>query len=695
MAALDTEWHLSNAGEQIVTNNGSIKDKKDILKQALNTDLKEICCPVLNKEPSKEVFSKVVLQIQKIKNVSAPKANEDSQAAPRMLKLSLTDGDGYIQALEVKHIGSLSHKTTPPGTKILVTNAKYLSGYLLLSPECCTVLGGRVPSLVEKWELAKSTLPSQRRHSSEDGPPPWVHFGAKIKTSIQDDNFASLSSKAKESSKENPEFEQQRLEAIAEASTGAVKKVFGGRVKQNVQPVQNNQNRNNQRQRRDQVKGKGKKLMDEEDIMEKPLKPTNKVSLFSFLEDKLPVNETPQNARYSFSDQSALDRYRSNENYKQNTMQSYQNNQKPSARQSNQNTFKNHYQGNNEKSYPSYKEQSRKYENTVPAKSNDEKFYHSSSNQSNATSIKFYHSENSKQEVSNNVKSKSDTRQGNVNNIKFYHSENTRQAASNDSKSYHPDSKQENSNNVKFYHSENSRKGGQTNTKYSSSYQQNTQNAYHQSYQHNNYQQNSYQKNSQNSYHQNQNNHHQDSYQQQNQNNYKQNGQNAKSLPTSTSSSSNEKMTQGKVQQSSSAVGNKVNSNEVDAVTENLGKVSLNSQFASRSLRQHLNLSSNKKNEVSAQSTTQPAHNGDCFKIGDVCLAKYWEDGKFYEATITAITDKTFAVRFKGYGNIEEILKTDCQPLDNNRHYNQQKRYNNRPYSGPTEFRKSAKNYNS
>nr|CAI5825081.1 unnamed protein product [Callosobruchus analis] len=587
--------HLSTAGEQIVTNNGSIKDKKEILKQALNTDLKEICCPVLNKEPSKEVFSKVVLQIQKIKNVSAPKANEDSQAAPRMLKLSLSDGEGYIQALEVKHISSLSHKTTPPGTKILVSNAKYHSGYLLLSPECCTVLGGKVPNLVEKWELAKSTLPYKRRRYS---------------------------------SKENPEFEQQRLEAIAEASTGAVKKVFGGRVKQNVQPVQNNQNRSNQRQRRDQLKGKGKKMMDEEDIMEKPLKPTNKVSLFSFLEDKLPVNETPQNTRYSISNQSPLDRYRSSESHKANNMQSYQNsnNQKASVRQSNQNTFR-----NTEKSYPGYKEQPRKYENSVPAISNDNKFYQYSSNQNNANPIKFYHSENSKQEVSNNVKSPNDTRQGNVNNTKFYHAESPKQTASNDYKSY-PDSQQGISNNVKFYHSENSRKGGQTNAKYNSNYQQGSQNAYNQSYQQNNYQQNSYQKNSQNNYPQNQSNFHKDNYQQQNQNSYKQNGQSLKSVPPS-----KEKMAESKERQSSSNV---VNSYDVDAVTENLSKVSLNSQFASRSLRQHLNLSSNKKSEISVQPTMQPAHS----------------------ATITAITDKTFAVRFKGYGS--------------------------------TEFRKSAKNYN-
>lgn len=49
----------------------------------------------------------IVLQIQKIRNVAAPKGNEESRAAPRMLKLSLTDGKNNFQALEVEHISTL------------------------------------------------------------------------------------------------------------------------------------------------------------------------------------------------------------------------------------------------------------------------------------------------------------------------------------------------------------------------------------------------------------------------------------------------------------------------------------------------------------------------------------------------------------------------------------------------------------
>lgn len=35
-----------------------------------------------------------------------------------------------------------------------------------------------------------------------------------------------------------------------------------------------------------------------------------------------------------------------------------------------------------------------------------------------------------------------------------------------------------------------------------------------------------------------------------------------------------------------------------------------------------------------------------------------------YNAVITAVTDKTYAVQFSGYGNIEEVLKHDCIPVE-------------------------------
>lgn len=64
-----------------------------------------------------------------------------------------------------------------------------------------------------------------------------------------------------------------------------------------------------------------------------------------------------------------------------------------------------------------------------------------------------------------------------------------------------------------------------------------------------------------------------------------------------------------------------VDSEPVDSLTNNMNKISLNSQFASRSLRQHLNLEKPKKEESSNVKN-------NTWKVGDACLAKYWEDGK-------------------------------------------------------------------
>lgn len=124
--------------------------------------MKEIGSPVLTKELAKQKTSKFVLQIQKIRNISAPKANEDSQAAPRMLKLILTDGDSHVQAVELNAINSISRNHTPPGTKLLINNASVTGGYILLNSSCCKVLGGRVPHLIEKWEIAKSIQRNKR-----------------------------------------------------------------------------------------------------------------------------------------------------------------------------------------------------------------------------------------------------------------------------------------------------------------------------------------------------------------------------------------------------------------------------------------------------------------------------------------------------------------------------------------------------
>lgn len=242
-------------------------------------------------------FSQLVLQVQKVRNVAAPKANEDSQAAPRMLKLTLTDGHSYCQAIEVNPVSAISRDRTPPGSKVLVKNAKISAGYVLLQSNSCTYLGGKVPALYEKWEISKNLLKTARSASILDGPPAWVNFGAKIQSSIPDQPFKSLDNKTKDTEKQNTEFEVQRKDAIAEASTGAVRKVFGGGSKK-TNNLQQQQHEISERKPRVNRERNTKERTEQKDL-EKTQKPPERVSLFHFLEEKLPANEIPE-AKTSF-----------------------------------------------------------------------------------------------------------------------------------------------------------------------------------------------------------------------------------------------------------------------------------------------------------------------------------------------------------------------------------------------------------
>lgn len=89
--------------------------------------------------------------------MSAPKANEESSSAPRMLKLTLHDGKSSCTGLETSSISSLSINT-PPGTKLLLKNEglEVCHGVIWLTPSVISVLGGKVTHMIEKWELNRS-----------------------------------------------------------------------------------------------------------------------------------------------------------------------------------------------------------------------------------------------------------------------------------------------------------------------------------------------------------------------------------------------------------------------------------------------------------------------------------------------------------------------------------------------------------
>lgn len=184
----------------------------------------------------------IVLQVLQVRNVSAPKANEDSKAAPRMLQLELTDGQHQCSGLEMEPLGALGIGTAP-GTKIQLRGAvKVAHGFLMLTPANVSVRGGLVPVLHERWEHAQAMAKYARGirpTAGPNGPPPWITFGQR---SVQQQQLAK-ESKAFRSlgngggigdkdqpgeSKENAEFTAMRAEALAAANRVKTKKVFGG-----------------------------------------------------------------------------------------------------------------------------------------------------------------------------------------------------------------------------------------------------------------------------------------------------------------------------------------------------------------------------------------------------------------------------------------------------------------------------------
>lgn len=376
-----------------------------------------------------------------------------------MLKLTLTDGYSFCQGIEVENIPQLSTDRIPPGSKILLKNADIRSGYILLHPSCCTYLGGKVPTLYEKWEISRSLLKNARRRSCKwcsdifpeitflftanpDGPPPWVNFGTKV-SSADDSSFKSLSSKEKAETKQNSEFDAQRKGAIAEAESGAAKKVFGGG---GMKKLTNNQVPEFKKpfNSRERVSRGDKRRNDPKEKISDTAqtKPPEKVSLFHFLEDKLSGNETHSVATADFE----------------------VNNVKTAANYSNGNANRG-----------------------TQHKSEQQEF------------------NNKKQNAAINY---------NYNQQQYNSSTHFENKYTNSSRNNRPD-----------------------------------------------------------------------------------------------------------VGSSSSRVAGAASNHSVDAITNNVGKMSLNSQFASRSLKQHLNLNKTKNDDTNAAKNSN-------WKIGDSCLAKYWEDGK-------------------------------------------------------------------
>lgn len=99
--------------------------------------------------------------MQKVKNLSSPKYQDAfNNPNPSIMKFVLTDGVQNALAVALEPIPSLNLNTLP-GSKILLTgDAEIANGFLLLTQENTSFIGGRVEQMIEKWELNRVSCSS-------------------------------------------------------------------------------------------------------------------------------------------------------------------------------------------------------------------------------------------------------------------------------------------------------------------------------------------------------------------------------------------------------------------------------------------------------------------------------------------------------------------------------------------------------
>lgn len=238
-------WYLSEDGLQELDPNSFKNGEQNInvdhlVNLAANADFREIsknggALPADGTKGVDSLPGKIVLQIAKVSNLSAPKANQESKTAPRLLQIEFTDGKSSMQALELEPVPNIT-LDTPPGTKVYFKSEKVplFQGFMILKPKDIQVIGGKVPHLIEKWELNRKLNKYSkdiRFLRSSGGPPRWVAFGQCIENTLNGVKDSTKPEVKQENGNAEPksnDFLAQRSEAIAEAAKSGNKKTFGG-----------------------------------------------------------------------------------------------------------------------------------------------------------------------------------------------------------------------------------------------------------------------------------------------------------------------------------------------------------------------------------------------------------------------------------------------------------------------------------
>jgi hypothetical protein len=133
----------------------------------------------------------VLLQVVSVTNIAQPTTRQFNH--PRMLCLQLTDGHTKCQAIEYKHMNSLS-LDTPPGAKLLLSAVVVKSGQILLEPSNTTLVEGTVLSLYNSWNKKKELVAKKAELTDGEDPPPVFQVGVSQVSFIESFTFVTLMS---------------------------------------------------------------------------------------------------------------------------------------------------------------------------------------------------------------------------------------------------------------------------------------------------------------------------------------------------------------------------------------------------------------------------------------------------------------------------------------------------------------------
>lgn len=172
-----------------------------------------------------KITGPVILQVNNVQNISAPKINPYSQTAPRMLLVTVTDGKKKVQMLEFSKASCLSVDTMP-GTKIHIAKSlRIQDGLIELEDKAIRVMGGEVDKLVEKWIVERDSMNDEFRIRTfeQGGPPPFIPFEKrnykdnKEKVKHEDLSGRRVLNKDVEGKEEmDDEFEAEREKQLAD-----------------------------------------------------------------------------------------------------------------------------------------------------------------------------------------------------------------------------------------------------------------------------------------------------------------------------------------------------------------------------------------------------------------------------------------------------------------------------------------------